>query len=244
MIKIRNKRVLLELIQDGLDVERVLIAQKLDKDELTNTILSAAKTRGIPVEETPYHKMPFGRDGEKRDVIVGYLNPAKNVKLSDLLDNLGRRGEEPFLLLLDKVGFANNVGVIARTAYAAGVNGIIYQGEKDKIFNEDSFQASSGLIAKLPFVKMNAFDAIDELHEHGILIYALDMNGKTYFNEDLTGPAVFVLGAERDGVSSGILKRCDKQLSIPMKPGIESLNVAASASIIMYEKFRQQMTTS
>jgi len=231
---------MLELLEDGLDFESITIAQKLDQDDLTKRIVSAARSKGVKVEEIPYHKMTKGRSGEKREVIVAYLHPTKNLSLAGLLEDLQASNQEPFFLLLSKVGFANNIGVITRTAYAAGVNGIIYQGEKDKVFNEDTLHYSLGHIAKIPFVKMNIFEAINELRKSGVKTFALHMEGKPYFAQDLSGASAFVLGAEREGVSEKVLDRCDETIAIPMRKGSESLNVSASASIVIYEKMRQE----
>jgi tRNA G18 (ribose-2'-O)-methylase SpoU len=65
-------------------------------------------------------------------------------------------------------------------------------------------------------------------------------HGAPYFEQDLRGHVALALGAEREGLPESVLSRCNERLSIPMKRGIDSLNVGNSASIILYEKVRQE----
>ena len=83
--------------------------------------------------------------------------------------------------------------------------------------------------------------AMKQLQKNGIEILALHMDGDSLYETDLTGAKAFMLGSEDTGVSSKYLERCDKVASIPMREGLGSLNVSASAAIVMYEKLRQDL---
>jgi 23S rRNA (guanosine2251-2'-O)-methyltransferase len=240
MIKIRNKHAMLELLQEKVSFEKIVLVQNLNKDSLTNEILSEAKKAGVYVEELPIRKMSHSRSGEAREVIIGYLTQQKTWRLDQLIADFETRKQTPFFLLMNKVNLANNIGAITRTAFASGVNGIIFEGSKDDFFNEDTVHYSLGAIARIPHVKMILKDAVKELQTHKIATVAIDMKGDSYFKSDLSGPIAFVLGAEREGLPSSILHNCDKKVSIPMRPGIDSLNVSASAAIVLYEKVRQE----
>jgi tRNA G18 (ribose-2'-O)-methylase SpoU len=80
------------------------------------------------------------------------------------------------------------------------------------------------------------------LKEEDIKIYAVHMDGEYYYDKDLTGPVAFVLGAEDVGISTGIMERVDEKISIPMREGVGSLNVSASAAVLTYEKLRQEVS--
>ena len=86
---------------------------------------------------------------------------------------------------------------------------------------------------------MNTFEALKQLEKHNIKTIALDMTGKNYSQENLTGPVALILGAEKEGLSDNLAERCELKISIPMKKGINSLNVGASTAIILFEKIRQ-----
>ena len=241
-IKVRNKNAILELLKGGVDFEKIILADDLKQDDLTKEILLIATNLNIPIEKMPRHRMDKGRSGKSQEVLVGFLVPKNDWLLKDLLDDLSKKNRDPFFLLINRVGYANNIGVIARTAFAAGVNGLIFQGEKDSFLNEETLHFSIGAIARIPLVKMNIFEALKELRKYSIKTFSLQMGGKTYFNEDLSGPISFVLGAEGKGVSEKVSSRCDKKLTIPMRKEIDSLNVGISAAIILYEKVRQEGT--
>lgn len=240
MIKVRNKNAILELLKDGADFGKIILAEGLKQDDLTREILSAAADRNVSIERVPWRKMDKGRSGQSREVMVGFLIPKNIWPLDNLLDNLLKQKRDPFFLLINRVGYANNIGIIARTAFAAGVNGLIFQGEEDEFLNEETLHFSVGAIARIPLVKMNIFEALKELRKNGIKTFSVQMDGSVYFKENLTGPAAFVLGAEGEGISEKVSSRCDKKLSIPMRKGVDSLNVGVSAGIILYEKVRQE----
>lgn len=240
-ITIRNKNALLELIRSGARFEKVSIVPDQEMQADTKQIISEAKKRGIHIEETPYKKMAKSRSGDAREFITGFLIAEETKSLSGLIDEIYRRDETPFFVLINRVDFPTNIGVIARTAFAAGVNGLIFQGDEREFFNDDTLHFSLGAIARIPLVKSNIFEALETLRKEGIPSYSLEMKGEMYSKVDLTGPAAFVLGAEAEGLSETVAKRCDKHLSIPMKDGIDSLNVGVSAAIILYEKVRQDL---
>ncbi len=241
-LKVRNKNAMREMLLGGANITKIAIVPNLDQDEQTKEILALAKDRGIKIEPTPIRKMEKRRSGHSKEVIIAYLEPNNIWTLGKLIDDIYSRDEYPYFLLINKVDFESNIGVIARTAYAAGVNGLIFQGDEERFLNDETLHVSIGAIARIPLVKMNIFEAIKSLNKEGIKTFCLQMGGETYYKEDLSGPVAFVLGAEREGLSHDISKKCLKQISIPMKQGIDSLNVAVSAGIVLFEKNRQDLS--
>jgi len=230
---------MLELLQSGASFEKISIANDLDRDNLTQQIITAAEKRRIPIEKVPIQKMVRRRSGLTREVLVGYLIPENIHTLRDILDDLHEKDRYPFFLLINRVDFESNIGVIARTAFAAGINGLIFQGDEEKFLNEETVHISMGAIMRIPLVKMTIFEALKEMQKNGIATMCLQMGGEIYSDVDLSGPVAFVVGAEEKGVSDEILERCDKKISIPMRDGIDSLNVGVSTAIVLYEKIRQ-----
>ncbi len=91
---------------------------------------------------------------------------------------------------------------------------------------------------------MNISTLIERLDEQGIPSYALDPDAKeSYTQLNLTGPVALVLGAEKKGLRPGVLKKCQGHASLPMKGQVASLNVSASAAVILYEVVRQRGKT-
>ncbi|MBI2043467.1 RNA methyltransferase [Candidatus Pacearchaeota archaeon] len=239
-LKIRNKNAILELLKSGANFEKITLVDNLKQDNLTKEIVSIAMKRRVPINKMSFKKMVKGRSGQSREVLVGFLVWQDTWSLKKLLDSLNETDKKPFFLLLNKINYESNIGIIARTAFAAGVNGIIFQGDENQFINEETLHLSVGTIARIPLVKMNIFQAIKELKKTSTKIFSIQMDGESIFKENLSGPIAFVLGAEGKGLSEEVSKKCDKKLSIPMRQGIDSLNVGISAAIVIYEKVRQE----
>ncbi|MBU1292162.1 RNA methyltransferase [Patescibacteria group bacterium] len=240
IIKVRNKNALLELLKDEVDFEKIILADDLIKDDLIKDILLVARSRNISIEKISHRKMIKGRSGTSRESLVGFMISKNIQSLKNLLDDLLEKNLDPFFLLINRVGYTSNIGIIARTAFAAGVNGLIFQGEEDRFLNEETLHFSMGAIARIPLVKMSIFESLKELQKNGVKTFSLQMGGTTYFKENLSGPVAFVLGDEGEGLSEKVSSRCYKKISIPMRQDIDSLNVGVSAAIILYEKVRQE----
>jgi 23S rRNA (guanosine2251-2'-O)-methyltransferase len=144
-------------------------------------------------------------------------------------------------LILDDLKYTQNIAAIMRSAFAAGVNGIIVNPQKRALVSSETIRISEGAAERIPLVEMNLFNAMKILKDDDIKICGVHMEGEYYYDVDLRGPIALVLGAEDTGISSGLRERCDILASIPMREGIGSLNVSASGAIVMYEKLRQEI---
>jgi len=237
---LRNKNALLELLEGGVEFEKIVLVKDLVQDELTKKIVALARNRQIAVEHMFAKEMEKRRGGQSREVIYGLVQIRDDWSLRELFMELEKQKQKPFFLFINRVKFPSNIGIIARTAFAAGVNGLFYQGEEEAFINDETLHFSVGSLARIPLVKIGIFEALRELNDRGIPTYSLDMNGKSIYKQDLTGPVAFILGAENEGVSETILNKCGESLLIPMQKGVDSLNVGVSAAIVLYEKIRQE----
>lgn len=241
-IQIESKNALLELLLDNREFERIYIASNAFKDLKTQEIVKLASERHIPIIKVPRRTINRKTKTSNSESIVGIMVSQNTWGLKDLLDKIYEENKIPFFLILDEVKYTQNIAAIMRTAYAAGVNGIIVPPSNKSLVTDETIRISMGAAERIPIVEMNLYEAVKSLKEEDIKIYGVDMEGKPYFNENLRGPVAFILGAEDVGISTGMLERVDKKISIPMKEGIGSLNVSASAAILMYEKLRQEVT--
>jgi tRNA G18 (ribose-2'-O)-methylase SpoU len=76
--------------------------------------------------------------------------------------------------------------------------------------------------------------------ENGVQVLAASMGGKSFWEWDFLGPTIFILGNEGSGVSKEVLDQCDGVVSVPMKDNVESLNVAMTGTLLLYETVRQR----
>lgn len=239
-IQIESKNAILELLKEGRKFTRIFMAQNAFKDSKTDEILKEAKAREIPIEVVSRRIVNRRSKTSSTESVVALMEPTNSWDMKDLLEDIYSRHDDPFFLIFDNVKYGQNVATIMRTAFAAFVNGIVTPIKKENLLSDEIIRISMGASERIPIVEMNLFAAIKELQKNGVKVITLDMEGETYFQADLTGPIAIVMGAEDMGVSDKITERADGKISIPMKAGIGSLNVGASAAIVMYEKIRQE----
>jgi 23S rRNA (guanosine2251-2'-O)-methyltransferase len=241
-IQIESKNALLELLKDGHEFDRIYLATSAYRDDKTKEIVELASRKRIPIIRVPKKTLMRRLKASSSESVVGMMVSQNHWSLEELLKSIYSENKLPFFIILDDLKYIQNVGAVMRTAFAAGVNGIITASSDTELVTDETMRISMGAAERIPIVEMNLFTAVKELQKNDIKVYSVTMEGTPYFEEDLRGPIAFILGAEDTGISSGMLERADKSISIPMREGIGSLNVSASAAILIYEKFRQEVS--
>jgi len=143
-----------------------------------------------------------------------------------------------------------NVGAIVRTAAACGATGLVAIEGTANPFGWKALRGAMGGTFRLPVVQRGSLvDVIAAARERGVrLIAAVPRDGTPLPRVDLRSPVALLLGAEGAGVTDTMLAAADEEVTIPMRPPIESLNVAVAAALLLYEGSRQrggpQMNTS
>jgi TrmH family RNA methyltransferase len=155
---------------------------------------------------------------------------------------------EPLLIVVENAEKPGNLGAILRTADAAGVDGLIAcysegQATGTDLHNPNTVRASLGTIFHVPLAAAPSTQAIAWLRSRGVRIAAATPEGATLYSDaDLRGPLALVLGSEAHGLTDEWLAAADLRVYIPMFGQADSLNLAASAAILLYEAVRQRQT--
>ena len=139
-----------------------------------------------------------------------------------------------------------NVGALVRSADAGGATGVLLdQGAADP-WTWKALRAAMGSSFRLPVRREpTAVERLREWQRDGIaVIAAVPREGTLVYDLDLSGPLVFVLGAEGTGVPDEIAARADRRVRVPMRARVESLNVGVAGAILVYEAARQRGTIS
>lgn len=244
IIQIESKNALLELLLDDRDFERIFIASNAFKDRKTQEIVRIAQEKGVPIIRVPRRTIDRKTRTSSSESVVGIMVSRNTWDLDELLDKIYQEKKIPFFLILDNIKYTQNIAAIMRTAFAAGVNGIIVPTSHKSLVTDETIRISMGAAERIPLVETNLYEAVKKIKEEDIRIVGIHMEGKPYFHSNLKGPIAFILGAEDVGISTGMIERVDEKISIPMKEGIGSLNVSVSGGILMYEKLRQEVTPS
>lgn len=152
-----------------------------------------------------------------------------------------RLGESPLVAVCEGVEKPGNLGAMLRTADAAGVDALIAADPVTDWGNPNLVRASKGALFAVPVAGGGSAEVLDWLQEREIAVVAAVPEASVPFTEaDLGGPAAIAVGAEKHGLSRAWLERADMRVRIPMFGHANSLNVATSAALLVYEAVRQR----
>jgi 23S rRNA (guanosine2251-2'-O)-methyltransferase len=152
------------------------------------------------------------------------------------------RGEEPLLIALDQVQDPRNLGAVCRSAEFAGAAGVVVPERRAAAVTAAACKASAGAVEHLPVAHVrNLADWLGGAKEAGFWIWGADAEADaTPWSTDLTGSAVLVLGGEGKGLRPRVAAACDGLLALPQLGSVESLNVSAAATALLFEALRQR----
>ena len=221
-------REIKEALNGGVLVNEIFVCpeiigeEKMDFSDIKTSYVTADVFKKICYKEKP----------------AGVLAVASS-KVLELRDLKLRKN--PLLVILEAVEKPGNLGAVIRSAYAAGVDAIIINDVQTDLYNPNVIRASEGLVFRLPVVVASQEATINFLETEKIKVLAAALVGaKNYIDVDFKEASAILLGTEATGLSKEWLKKADEIIKIPMKPGIDSLNVSVSAAILMFEAWRQR----
>ena len=166
-IQIESKNALLELLLDGREFERIYIASNAFKDTKTQEIVKLAGQKHIPIIKVPRRTLDRKSKTSNSESIVGILVSQNTWGLKELLDKIYEEKKIPFFLILDEIKYTQNIAAIMRTAFAAGVNGIITPPSNKALVTDETIRISMGAAERIPLVEMNLYEAVKTLKEIG-----------------------------------------------------------------------------
>ena len=244
-------RLIEDAINTGAHFESVAFTPELESSERGAALLEALRRvqcRGALVSK---HVMETIAD-TKTPQGVAALVSRPYLGLDDFFSN-----SPDLLVIADELQDPGNLGTIIRTAEATGANGLITTRYTVDPFNEKAIRASMGSALRLPIVTgASRADIAARCREKKIKIIASRANSgsaqgviedaarteriKVCNQVDMTVPFALIVGREATGISEPAQGEADEFVHIPMAEGVESLNVAAAAAILLYEADRQR----
>jgi RNA methyltransferase, TrmH family len=152
----------------------------------------------------------------------------------------------PLIVVMHRVNNPSNAGAILRTAEAAGATSAILTEGTTDIFSPKALRGAMGSSLRLPLWTGAGFtEALAWCKESGIRAVCADLRAERAHTEiDWTRPSALVVGSEAAGLTAAEMARADEALRIPMRPPVESLNVAVAAAVVLYEAARQRKAGS
>ena len=239
-IAVFGRRPVLEALEDdALTVAKVLVADNARGPEISE-IVRLAERRGIECRRTtPRDVTRISRNGRQDQGVVADVEAPAMGPLDEWLDGVASASATT-ALVLDGITNPQNVGLVLRTATAAGVHGIVVPTAGVADIGPLVIKASAGVAFHAPIVRArSAAGAVDALRAAGFRVYGLDAGADRglFDHQSFADRSAFVLGGEHEGLSVAV----DETIAIPMTSGVESLNVAVAAGVVCFELLRRRL---
>ncbi len=218
------------LLDNSLQIYKLHLADSNKPANIIKHCLAMAHSRGVEVAYHGKRELSFISKNAKQDQGI-----ALDIQLDSLrsVDELHKH-QSSTLLLLDNITNPQNIGMIIRSVAAGFIDGVIIPKKGCAELGPLVIKASAGSIFKCPIYRAeNIKEALKKTSDYQLISLELDSNNDSY-DEHFVEPTIFVLGNESNGVSEIVSNACDKKVTIPMKNGVESLNVAVTASLIAF----------
>lgn len=215
-------------------LKKIFLAKNILDDEAENKL----RAEGVEIFSLTPGYFPKGIDEDAvHQGIVAVIDASKLVRqYRDWIDDVEVTDDTAFVIL-GELQDPHNVGAVIRSAAAFGISGILLPQHNQAPINGTVVKVSAGMAFSIPLISVsNINTVIRDLKDRGFWIYGLDGDGsQTLHEEDFSKPSVFILGNEAKGIRKRSHELCDISLSIPMHSQCESLNVAASAAVVLHQ---------
>lgn len=234
VLTIYGRNAVMEALEDEAVTIHKLHLSKSNKDaDVLELMKEIAKQRDI---EVAYH------DKQSLSRISKNAKQDQGVALDIVLEHFG--DEDAFMashdayriIALDGVTNPQNLGMIIRSCAAGSVDAILLPTKGAAQISPLVIKASAGTLFKMPIIKTtNLAKTLKSFQSEGAMLYTLSSHAaNSYKEQSYSSKSIFVLGNESEGVSKSVEDLCDKSIAIPMQRGVESLNVAVTASLLAF----------
>ncbi|GEL78087.1 23S rRNA (guanosine(2251)-2'-O)-methyltransferase RlmB [Tenuibacillus multivorans] len=236
---ITGKNPVIEALKSKRPINKILILESMEQ-RVQSPIVKLAKQNKVLIQKVPKRKLD--QLGEHHQGVVASVAAYTYATIDDLFAKAKKQEEDPFFILLDELEDPRNLGSIMRTADAVGAHGIIIPKRRSVQLTQTVAKASTGAIEYVPVVRVtNMNQTIERLKDEGVWIVGTDAKGEHDYREiDFDMPLALVVGSEGKGISRLVLKNCDWLVNLPMRGSVTSLNASVSASLMMYEVYRNR----
>jgi TrmH family RNA methyltransferase len=192
----------------------------------------ARRTLLVEVTSDLFAKLAYRDNSGGLLLVIPYLTAT--------LDSLTLPGPA-FIAVIEGVEKPGNLGAILRTADAAGVHAVVVAAGATDLHNPNVVRASLGTLFTVPVVEAATDETIAWLRQRGIRIIATHPDASLkYTAVDFSGPVALVMGAEATGLGPAWSQAADHAVTIPMFGQADSLNLATSTALLLYEVVRQR----
>lgn|GEM_PF-53642 len=223
-------------------VRQIWLDEGARRDDKLDEILQLAAQRGITVRRVPRQALDAVTEGGIHNGVVGFAEPLPSPTLKSVLDRCDAEGRDPFLIVLDEVQYAQNLGAILRTAAVAGADAVVLPTRRGAPLSPAVQRVAMGGAEQVPLVREGFGSVFKMLRKRAVLVVGAEADGDApYWEVDMTGPLALVMGGEDRGLGHTARQACDHVVAIPLPAAklVNSLNVSVAAGLLIFERVRQ-----
>lgn len=235
---IEGKNAVSEALKGNLTIEKVMVQKDVQNKGIFQ-IVKECRERKITVHTVEKSALDRLSPSGRHQGVLAISTEFTYSEFDELLENKSEKGL--LIILLDGIEDPHNLGAIIRVAECAGADGIVIPRRRSCGVTDTAVKVSSGASSYVKIAKVaNINDAVRELKERGVTVFAADMDGESIYKTDLRGDVAFVIGGEGSGVHALTRKLCDGVVSLPQNGKVNSLNASVATGIVVYECVRQK----
>jgi 23S rRNA (guanosine2251-2'-O)-methyltransferase len=234
-------RAVIEAVYAEKEINKIMIQKGMDK-ALFKELKEALANKKYTLQFVPAEKLSR-LTNKNHQGVVAFISPVEYFDIENIVSSIFENGDEPNILVLDRITDVRNFGAIARSAECSGVHAIVIPDRESALITSDSIKTSAGALNKIPVCKTrDLFGTVEFLKTSGLRIVACtEKTDKLIFDVTLGGSTAIIMGSEEDGISDDLLRLAHQKAKIPILGTLGSYNVGVSAGIILYEKMRQMI---
>ncbi|MDQ6985361.1 MAG: 23S rRNA (guanosine(2251)-2'-O)-methyltransferase RlmB [Candidatus Dojkabacteria bacterium] len=227
-----GRNVVKEALTSKFKSHKLYIQNNINKDNKISEIIALAKSRAIHVEDiNPKKLSKLTNSNEHQGIAIEIdysVEKLSSINIPDFNDS--------FIYISD-VTYEHNIGAIIRSAECSGLKGVIIPNNTN--ITGTVAKISTGALFHIPVYREAIFNSIKFFKDLGFKIVGIERDGEKYFESDLSGNNLLIIGGEDKSLSDRVRKKSDLIVEIPQFGKVNSLNMSVAASIIMFDRVRQ-----
>jgi len=226
-------------IKGSYEISTILVDTSIIKNREIETLIKASKStfEVIHISNEVYKKLAL------RETTEGILAVAKCKNLD--INSIKLTSKNPLILIAEAPEKPGNIGALLRTADAAGIDAVFIANPKTDIYNPNIIRTSIGCVFTTTIATGSTAEIISYLKEKNINMYGAALTASVeYQSINYIEASAIIVGTEATGLTEDWLKNTTKNIIIPMRGAIDSMNVSVSAAIILFEAVRQRQITN
>ncbi|MCD8200682.1 MAG: 23S rRNA (guanosine(2251)-2'-O)-methyltransferase RlmB, partial [Clostridia bacterium] len=231
-----GRNAVLELIKSGKDLDKIYM-EKNPTGSL-GRIFAEARRAGVRVQFVDKAVLDkYSEDGRHQGVIAF----GGNFEYADIYDIIGDKKDSGLVILCDGIEDVHNLGSIIRVAECVGADGVVIPSGRSASVTEAVVRISAGAANHVKVARCASVNkAIEILKKYGYWVYALEADGQSIYDTEISGSVALVIGGEDSGVRRLTREMSDFVVSLPLYGQVNSLNASVALGVAAYEVVRRR----